>query len=228
MPSIKSNTTIHGLQAFTQEVYGVSNDRYFNAWDMLTNVERFLMRGLKGIRKEDQEKIELNLIISLSWYMSLMNQLHINLEENVWHRFPYVCSYCGDLPCSCKSKKVKKRQKITIDNKLRPKTLKEFQIMFEKIYPSTTRTLEHAGIHLAEEIGELSETVLNYRGSHKDDDFKQVTLEAADLFSCYIGVFNSLKSDLATKLSIVFKNNCHVCKKSPCECSFDKIMHFKF
>lgn len=227
MASIKLNTTIKEYQAFVQEVYGMSNDRYFNVWDMLANIERFAMRGLKGIRKGDKEKTKINLLISLSWFVSMMNQLHIDIEEEIWKRFPYLCSYCASCPCSCKKNKVKKRKKVVLDKTKRPKTFEEFQNMFNKIYPPESRSIEHSGVHLAEEVGEFSEAILAYRGAHKDEDFAKVELEAADLLSCFIGVFNSLKMSVAKELSVIFSNNCHVCKNSPCTCNFVDITGFK-
>ncbi len=228
MSSVKSNTTLPEFQDFIKQVYSLPNDRYFSAVDMLTNIERFIMRGLKGIRKKDNQKTKDNLLVAISWFISLMNQLHINIEEVVWQRFPYVCSYCGKKPCVCKVKKIKKRQNIYINKKLRPKTIHDFQNMFESIYPSENRTLEDSGIHLAEEMGELSESILSYRGSHNDKTFHDVSLESADLFSCFMGVFNSLNFDVSKELSKIFKKNCHFCKKSPCECNFNNIINFKF
>jgi len=227
MASVKEKTTIKEFQNFVQEVYGVPNDRYFSLWDMITNMERFMMRGLKGIRKKDREKTKLNLIIAFSWFMSIMNQLHIDVEEELWKRFPYLCSYCGCLPCACKEKKIKKRQKIFINKKKRPRTLDEFQKMFDKIYPAGKRNLEHAGVHLVEEAGEFSEAILTYRGGHGDEDFKKIELETADLLSCIMGVFNSLDSNIAKELSVMFSNNCHVCKSVPCKCNFKDITGFK-
>lgn len=227
MASLKPEATINEFQDFIEGVYGLSNDRYFSVDDMLTNIERFLMRGLKGIRKNNTEKTKTNLLISLSWFMSLMNQFHIDIEREVWKRFPYLCSYCASCPCVCKEKKVEQRQQVFIDEKRQPKTLKDFQEMFEKIYPDKSRTLEHAGIHLAEEVGEFEESVLGYRGAHQGDDFEKIMLEAADLISCFFGVFNSLQLDLAKELSILFFENCHVCKKMPCECSYQFIIGFK-
>lgn len=227
MASVTLNTTIKEYKAFINEVYGLSNARYFNTEGMLTNIQRFTMRGIKGIRKEDKEKTTLNLLIVLSWYMSLMNQLHIEIEDEIWKRFPYVCSYCVANPCSCKKDKVKKRKEPIINNEKRPKTLSQFQEMFEQIYPSDKRTLKDAGIHLAEELGELSEAIFKYRGQRKKEDFDKIALEAADFFSCLIGVYNSSNISVATELSEIFTQNCHVCRKAPCECSFSFIMDFK-
>ncbi len=227
MASIKEDTTIKEYQDFVKEVYGLSNDRYFGIWDMLANLERFTMRGLKGVRKEDKDKIKVNLLISFSWLMSMMNQLRINIEDEIWKRFPRVCSYCAQCPCSCKEKKIEKRQKSVVDENKRPKTLRYFQNMFSEIYPPETRTLEHAGIPLAEELGEFAESILIYRGTHKEDDFFKIPLEAADLFSCLMGVFNSFGVNVAKELSIMFSDNCHVCKNNPCKCSFEYIASFQ-
>jgi len=227
MASVKQNTTIKEYQNFVKEVYGLSNDRFFSSWDMLSNVERFTMRGLKGIRKGNKEKTKINLLISLSWFTSLMNQFHIDLENEAWKRFPYLCSYCGACPCKCKEKRIEKRQEVLINEKKRPKTLEEFQNMFNRIYPPEARTIDQAGVHLAEELGEFSEAMLAYRGGHKEEDFKNVELEAADLFSCFMSIFNSMGMSVAKELSSMFSNNCHVCHNAPCTCSFIDITRFK-
>jgi len=227
MAIIDKNVTIKKFQGFIKEVYGLSNNRYFSLGDMVINMERFLMRGLKGIRKKNDQKTKINLLLSLSWFMSIMNRLHIDIEDEIWKRFPYLCSYCGTYPCLCKKEKVEKRRKVIINNKKRPKTLKQFQKMFDDIYPSSARTLEHAGVHLAEEVGEFSEAIMTFRGAHKDEDFSRVELEAADLSSCLVGVFNSLEEDIADGLVKLYSKNCHVCKKAPCICSFKDIIDFK-
>lgn len=227
MASIKRDTTITKYQDFVREVYSLNNDRYFNTENMLTQIQRFTMRGLKGVRKKDREKIKINLLVALSWFISLLNQLHVEIEGEVWKRFPYLCSYCASCPCTCKNKRPEKRPKLVGDETKRPKSLEEFQIMFKEVYPPKERTLEDAGVHLAEELGEFSEAILSYRGKHNDIDFENILLEAADLFSCYLTVFESVGINVAEELSKIFSDNCHVCKKSPCECSFEDIMGFK-
>lgn len=227
MSSIKENLTLSEYQNFVKEVYDLPDDRHFNTSDMVSNMERFLMRGLKGIRKKDIEKTKINLIISTSWFMSLLNQLHVDVEEEAWERFPHLCSYCGSCPCACQEKKVEQRQEIVANSNLRPKTLSGFQKMFEEIYPSSKRTIQDAGIHLAEEIGELSEAVLVYRSIRNKVDFDNVKLETADLMSCFMGVFNSLQLDLGKEISSFFHDNCYRCHKAPCECTFTDVINFK-
>jgi len=94
MSSLNQKSTVPEYQEFVKAVYGLNNDRYFNTPDILTQVQRFCMRGLKGIRKGEKKKTTLNFLISLCWFMSLMNQFHIDLGEATSKRFPNVCSYC--------------------------------------------------------------------------------------------------------------------------------------
>lgn len=227
MASIVQDTTVRAYMDFMRDVYSVSNDRHFSLGDMMTNIDRFIMRGLKGIRKGDEEKTVLNLLIAFSWFASFVNRFHIDIENEVWERFPGACSYCAAAPCDCGEKRPAKRQVMRGDEKDKPAILHDFQEMFETIYPAKNRSLEKAGIHLAEEMGELSESLLDYRGHHNEKTLKNVKLEAADLFSCFLGVFNSLQRDVAEASAALFRENCHVCKQAPCQCDFDFIMTFK-
>lgn len=227
MAGLNKNSTLRDLQEFIEIVYGESNDRNYSSWDMLSQVQRFIMRGLKGIRKKDPQKIEANLIISMSWFMSLMSQMHIDMEKEIWKRFPGVCFYCGFCPCNCNNEKSKKIKKVKIAKAVKRLKISDVQSLFKKIYPPTERTIEDAGIHLAEEMGELSEAYMIFRGSHKKEDFLKIKIESADLMSCLMAVFNSLGVNFAEKMASMFSKNCHICKKAPCECDFNFVANFK-
>lgn len=228
MSSFNENNSIREFQKYVYDVYSVLDDRqYSSAGDLLNQQQRFAMRALKGIRKENSEKIKLNLLISFSWFISICNRLHIDIENEIWSRFPYKCSYCGSCPCSCKISKPDKRLKVSIDENLRPKSLAEFQEMFNAIYPASGRSITDAGVHLAEEVGEVSEAIHNFINQHKGEQFDEVKLEMADLASCVFGLANSVPFDIAKELSVMCKNGCHNCHKTPCECSFIDVLNFK-
>lgn len=226
MASLKKGATLQEWQEFANEVYGPANRRHFLVTELMTNVERFAMRGLKGIRKNDADKAKKNLLTAMSWYLSMLNQWDIDLADAVWNRFPYVCSYCGNCPCVCKAKKIQKRVRPNPGKRRKPKSIVDFQRMISDIYPPEARTLEHAGIHLAEEIGELSEAVLRFRGNRIDRDFDHIVLEAADTFSCFIGVLNSMDISLETELVRLFKKGCHACHHTPCTCDYQFIIRY--
>lgn len=227
MTQLKRNDSLAKLQQFSHHVYGLSDDRYFSLEDLLANQTRFTMRAIKGIRKQNKRRLKHNLIIALSWSMAVSNRLHIAIEDVVWERFPMLCSYCGHKPCVCKKEKIKNRVNITKKYDLRPGTIAGFQRMFEEIYPSSDRTLDIAGVHLAEEMGEVLEAVSVFNGQHRPQQFKDVSDELADWISCVFGVANSAGIDVAKELEVLFYNNCHVCHTAPCSCSYTSVATYQ-
>ena len=227
MASFKENGTITDLQHFSEEVYSSKNDRLYSTQDLVIHIQRFMMRALKGIRRDDPEMLKTNLVMALAWFTAVCNRLHVNIEEEVWKRFHYVCSYCAHKPCVCKTLKPKSRVITKPDPSLKPRTMRDFQHMHAEIYPPTSYNVFEAGVHAGEEVGEIAEAVHNYLGQHKDELFDQVRLELADFISCLFDVANSIKMDVAHELSVAFTENCHVCHKAPCICSFDEVAEFK-
>lgn len=227
MASFDKNDSLAKFQQLVNDIYGENDDRLYSIWDIMSNVERFSMRGLKGIRKGDREKLTVNLLLALSWTMALANRLHVEIEDRVWRRFPMLCSYCAKLPCDCKKIKPKKRVRLTPKYSLRPHTLSSLQEMFEKIYPASSRTLDNAGVHLAEEVGEVSEAIHGYMGEHKQRQLEEIKNEIADLLSCVFGVANSARINVALELASLYSNNCHVCHQEHCTCTFASALGFK-
>ncbi len=148
MSSFHKNQTLKEFQDLIGEIYALPDDRLYSIWDLLTQQQRFTMRTLKGIRKGNIERVKHNLLISFSWLMAIGNRLHIHIEEDVWRRFPRMCSYCGSRTCVCKKEKPAERRKIKIDNSLKPENLKKLQEMFETIYPSRSVHLRMPGFTL--------------------------------------------------------------------------------
>lgn len=227
MAQFKKTGTLADFQKFIETVYSLPDDRLYSIWDILTQQQRFTMRALKGIRKGNSEKVKANLLIAFSWLMAIVNRLHIDIEEEVWNRFPYLCSYCGKLPCACKAAKSTERVMVKADQNRRPHSLAAYQKMFGEIYPAATRTPADAGVHLAEEMGEVSEAIHNYLGQHLQKQFREVQIELADFVSCIFGVANSLDIDVAKELGTMYTNNCHVCHEAPCACSFAEVAALK-
>ena len=99
--------------------------------------------------------------------------------------------------------------------------------MFEKIYPPKGRSLVDAGIHLAEETGEVNETISIYLGEHKKAQFEKISEELADWTSCMFGIANSAKINVEGELTKRFKNGCHTCHHTPCTCNFSFVANFE-
>lgn len=226
MAKLSAKASLTDYQKLIERIYAYPDDRLFSISDLISNQERFTMRALKGIRKGDKSKLTLNLMIAFSWLMAVANRLHIDVEGEVWKRFPRRCSYCGAATCECKKVKTKTRKRLGTSTRDHPSTISGYQRMFERIYPANTRNLSESGVHLAEEMGELSEAVHNFLGQHTKRRFAEIELEIADFVSCVFGVANSAGIDIARTLARMFKDNCHSCHKLPCECSFHKVAEF--
>lgn len=227
MASFKKGNSLKDLQSISYEIYGLLNDRNYSISDLLSNLQKFTMRALKGIRKNDIEKIDINLLIAISWLMAIANRLHIDVQTATIEKFAFVCSYCKTCPCSCKKNKVTRRVNLTKSNKIIVRTLKQFQEMFSMIYPPETRNLTNAGIHMAEETGELSEAIHNFQGEHLEKQFENIKSEMADYISCFFGVINSLDLNLEKELMDKYSNNCHECHKAPCVCTYSFASSYK-
>jgi len=225
--SFKNGENLEAFQKFIEKVYALPDDRLYSIWDILVQEQRFAMRALKGIRKGNIDKLKNNLLICFAWLMAIANRLHINVENETWKRFPYACSYCGRRPCACKKIRPSERPKQKINSKFRPKSLGEFQIMFNEIYPAKYRTLADSGVHFAEEIGEVSEAIHNYLGQHRQYQFDNVGLEIADVVSCIFGVASSAKINMAEELKELFSENCHICHRAPCICGFSDVVQIE-
>ncbi len=224
---LTKNHTISEFQGIILDIYGLPDDRLFSIHDLLSNQEKFAMRAIKGIRKGDKNKLKDNLTISFSWLMAIANRLHIDLEKVVWKRFPNLCSYCGQKPCACKKIKIKQRVKFPISITQKPLTLDEFQKMFNEIYPGKIRTVTDAGIHLAEETGEVDEAIHVFLGEHKQKQFLAIENEMADWVSCMFAVANSADIDISADLAKKFSHNCHICRQTPCECNFSFVAKYE-
>jgi len=227
MASVNPEGSIQEFQEFVRQVYGIPNDRDFELADMLYNLQRFAMRGVKSIRQGNLEKAKTNILITLSWFCSTMTRLHIDVEDSLWERFPNACSFCGKMPCACKAEGIQVRKQIAAGSAQRPKTMKEFQQMFNRLYPPSERTVEMAFLHMAEELGELTEAVWTFKGEKQQCEFELIPREAADYLSTVFAIFNSMNVDTAEELAKMFRDNCHVCHKAPCACSFKFIRRFK-
>lgn len=213
MVRITPQSTVRDFQDFIQEVYGVHNDRYFSYVDLLASLEKFSTKIFRAVRKGEKDEAIKNSALVAAWVMSIGNQSHIDIENELVARYPGVCQKCHQETCVCfeKNKKIAKNRKPVLSTRLH-----DVQGMFEKIYPHKRRTLEQAALHLAEKMGELSESITA-------GNVKHIKTACADFLSCLFGVTNSLESSLGEALSREFVSGCHVCHETPCRCSLSAI-----
>lgn len=173
---------------------------------------------LKAVRKGQKEKVSYHACMTLSWALGMANRFHLNIEEEVWKRFPGVCPYCNQEICVCGKRRPKNRKQVKVDPRLRPSSCHGYQLMFAKIYP---QTLAEAASHLAEEVSEVDQAIRHYIGMHKEELFQHAVLELVDVVTTLFAVANNVKFDLAIEMEQWFADGCPGCGKSPCDCKYE-------
>jgi len=223
MAKFLQTDSLADFQKLTDVLYTAPDDKLFSLFDLVSILARYSMRTIKGIRKGDMVLTKDSLLKALSWLMTVANRLKIDLDQALWKRFPGVCSYCGDAPCVCQERHVKKRVKIREEHGKKPRTLEATQSKMAEIYPRASRTLEHAGIHLAEEMGEVSEAIRRHYSAPEEKHFASIKSELADYLSCLYNIANSADINVAEELAHRYHNNCYDCHTVPCSCDPTKV-----
>ena len=150
-------------------------------------------------KKREELTVEDALCKALGWYFPLLAKLKVvSVEELVFRKFPYTCPYCRSCPHDDRICKTVRGTGKTVDHDAvlkkygenlvkKPRTLADWQKMFDEIYPRTFTELGsgRSSIGLLEELGELAEAVRVFE-KHP----KYFAGEAADIFSYIMGIAN--------------------------------------
>jgi hypothetical protein len=157
-------------------------------------------------RKKKREGVDVTdaLCKALGWYFPLLAKMKIrSVEELVFRKFPNVCPYCRSAPHNEVQCKLVKGTQPTVDHSAledlfkknwnnRPKTLDQWQGMFQNIYPRQLEEHGRSTIGLLEELGEAAEAVRVF-----EQHPRYFLGEAADLFSYIMGIANEHAVKLA-------------------------------
>ncbi len=211
--------SLANFQKLNAQIYLVQNDQNFETSAMVSRMHRYVTQILKAVRKEKTENAGYWISMGFSWSLALANRLHINLDEEMWKRFPGVCPYCVDARCTCKERAAS-RQVVSINPShiIKPSTLFSFQKMFAGIYPDNT--LQDSAMHLAEEAGEVDEAVEHFMGTHDQRLFEAIAIELVDVITHLFAVATGLQLDLACEMEKYFNEGCLKCHRTPCGCGF--------
>ena len=151
-------------------------------------------------RKKKRERVTVvdALCKALGWYFPLLAKCRVrSVEDLVFRKYPYACPYCRKSPHEDYDCKAVRGTSSTVNYdalrdvhlrnlSLRPKSLNEWQVMFQKIYPRGPED-RRSVIGLFEEIGELAAAIRVFE-PHPE----YFAGEAADVFSYLMGVANEL------------------------------------
>jgi NTP pyrophosphatase (non-canonical NTP hydrolase) len=222
---IHDGSSLKEFQELNNKIYLVVNDRNYSNAEILSILHRHITQVLKAVRKEKYDNVEYYLCMSFSWAFALLNRFHIDLDKEMWKRFPGYCPYCSTAPCSCKERAEDRQETAGKSEGQKPESMMEWQEMFARIYPNL---VINSAMHLAEEAGEVDEAIRNYSATHNKEWFIKIMEELVDVVTNIFGVANCLKINLAAELVNHFDRGCTKCHQIPCECGFvtvDKPIH---
>lgn len=179
-------------------------------------------------RKKKREGVTVTdaLCKALGWYFPLLAKLRVrSVEEIIFRKFPYVCPYCRQQPHRDAECKLVRGTRSTVDhdellrfselNRTRmPKSLNQWQGMFQEIYPREADDRGRSTIGLLEELGELGEAVRVF-----DRHPKYFAGEAADTFSYLMGIANEHSLRLAQEEEEEFSFQAEFLKRYPGLCT---------
>ncbi|HEX8557401.1 MAG TPA: diguanylate cyclase [Pyrinomonadaceae bacterium] len=174
-----------------------------------------------------------------AWYCALANRLDLNLEDILWQKYPGVCPRCLAGVCECSEPPApinpEKLTMMALERiNQRPTTLREWQVMFARIYkgpsgktvvPPTRERLALVFARIAEELGEVAEA-LGQDQTIDSDAYLILKNEMADLGAWVFALANNLQyvdttahgvslADIAWQL---YPAKCHRCGDAKCIC----------
>lgn len=212
------NYSIEDLLKKNLEIYGVPNDRLYSNEDLLHYQQKFILRYLRDINKQDKEKAIEKLIVVSCWFSAIISRFHIDLETKVGQRYPYKCPFCLSLPCLCQDGRERKTRKTGRPVSNTPKTINDWQKVIAKIYPD--QSLEKINNLVLVKSDELACSFRKFLRDKGKSDFRHLENTSADFFILILQIFNVLEVSLEDKHKAMFKKGCYVCSKTPCQCNF--------
>lgn len=219
--------TLKEWQIFFDKIYfDIDTQRYGDDFGNMSKMWLHLSEDssdiARGIRKINYGDVVDKLVRVFCWYCSFTSKLNIDLDELIWHYFPYVCPTCYNEAgaCICGMKKeafigfTQKKQKdeniLKIfrqkNEKIKPINLNEYVKMFRDIYGNTSKsvTLEAVYLHFNEELGEVSRIIrlIELEKTKTNPDSDVIHILQTDLRSELADVFSYI-ANLAYKLDFI-------------------------
>lgn len=193
------------------------------------------LSSLASSKRKAGSNPETYLVKALAWWLALCGKVGVkSVEDMLWDKFPRVCPYCQEPrhnPDECTERKAASggppwKQLATLGARaIRPKRLKEWQLMYSAIYPAQqTEEFGPSFARLAEELGELSEAVRVFRAEPG-----YFLSEAADVFAWLMHIQNIVDSRagvsstqrgnaLESGFARAYPDSCTACGKRQCSC----------
>jgi NTP pyrophosphatase (non-canonical NTP hydrolase) len=223
---VESQLSLDELYKMLAYIYSEQNAQRSNSSTFAHFVEVCGMLTIHE-RKKKREGVTVvdALCKALAWYFPLLAKFRVrSVEDLIFRKYPFVCPYCRKAPHEDNDCKAVRGTSSTVNHDAlraahtrnlphRPKSLNEWQSMFQKIYqrgPDDRRSV----VGLFEEIGELAEAIRVFE-PHPE----YFAGEAADVFSYLMGVANELGSRMLQEDNVELSLHDEFLKRYPGLCA---------
>ncbi|WP_066498191.1 hypothetical protein [Abyssisolibacter fermentans] len=219
-----------------EEIYEPIQNNERNFYQVLARLLESIAACSQFINKGYEKGLAENLPDVFSWFCSLIVKVDIKLdiEKALWKKFPNCCPYCLKKPCICTGERKNLEDNSSALQELsdcisdKPRTLDEWQSMFERIYPRNPDGYDQKSnfAHLIEELGETSES---YRIRYFFPS--AIESELADVFTWIMGIANLINAKakanfipgfseyrLDEQVFSKYSGKCPNCNRIPCSC----------
>ena len=208
--------SLKDFQEMFADIYKERNKRNYSTEELLIRINEEASKIDKMLRRSDSSDEAKNLSRLFAWILAFANQAEIDVEKAIWHKYQRICPYCGkEENCMCitlgtKPQKWCRNREAECEI---PRSLTEWQKMFDKIYGNINKMLWkiQVWLHVHEEIGELSE-------AYRLGQIKSMQEELADVFAWFMAFYNKSKIDLASVIYERYPGKCDVCREEKCQC----------
>ena len=223
-----------------EEIYEPIKNSERDFYQTVARLLESIAKCSQHVNRSHESEIAKQLPTLFAWYCSLVIKAQPkdgSMSEILWRKYPNCCPYCLAKPCTCPHYKkslednIEKLQVKAEDNiDQRPRTLKDWQNMFSRIYPRNPQGYEQKSnfMHLIEEIGETAEA---YRLKYFYPD--NLGNELADVLTWILGIANLIDAKAKDHLNTLngdsfyyledwvlkkYSDGCPSCEQPMCNC----------
>lgn len=210
-----------------RQIYGEHNDKLYTTDSIFRQIMEKSSEVGEAVRRD--AGVAPLLPVLFGWTMALWNRFDSEMEggfdiaEAVWQKYPDICPYCfASNQCLCIiEEREYDPQDINMnafrrDRKKMPKSLSEWQAMFQRHYGNINKiqSVSKTWLHVLEEIGEVSR-------EERHHNFQEIKEESADVFAWLLGFCTRKNIDLDEITWRTYPCECNVCHQEKCACPYD-------
>lgn len=198
-------------------IYANQDDRLYELEDIIYYHQKFLLRFFEKKAQNDKTGMTECLHSASTWFITLLNRFHIDLERNLAKRYSYKCPFCLEMPCVCQGKGLPQKTGRPVSRQ--PQTLREWQELIAKIYPQNTNNLDFDILLKQDRLHHLFR---HFRKQMGKTLIKDIETNCADYYVSILREFNALGLDAAKVFTQYYQDGCYVCHQTPCQCFYSE------